>query len=799
MRRALQVALLILLAAVPCFAQYSAPSEDSQMGLTAVPCTNTSTTFEIVKAYGHMIFCTPSGHVLPMARGFYGMDLNLIGGSDESGGTTSSYATTKYGTSTVWAQQTVQLFKGWGENSEPTYANSNLLPMTNTQKAPFIIFEIMSAYSLVDKLGWNANGCAAHELYSAMSPNWGGFTRNGNADGLADYEDPSCWAGMITGVLTNSTNSTQIASAPTATKNLLLGFSFDDSDTTHCLGASKDFTTRPVSGNNDFSCAYMAMFVAPMQEANTVQAETYVDATVYLKKWWLSRAQTEYATIGALNTAWGSSYTTFGTSGTCVGTHLPNYITTAGCGATAAADSVGTGNGTNLGPFTATLSHTTVSGLSLGIYVNGVLVGGDPSTGAVGGGCKGTIYGPTLTGSTLNCSTGAVSVTFTAGNAPANGAAITAEYIANGWNASGTGFLDEDCRSGHSSYCGNGSGSTTVNLTGVNANLVTDLNNGTQDYANHYFSSINSALQTWAGAHGFTGHVPYLGPTTLGTWGTPPNAPVIKGMCGQIDAWSYGGANALSQAELDYVKTNCATDMGIIDGEYLPAGAQSEQAWPGSSATHSGTTVTITVATPNKVSALGTLVLYDVSCTATDYNLTNFHPATAGATTFTYTLGVAPSETSTTCNFWPDDSQVGGFATTALKGAGYKSDATSLFSLCFTTDSVCPFVGVWKWEWYNDWSDKHAWGWVTIRGNPENGSDDVNASVTCQAPDAAFSCGGELALHNPSYGDLVTPLEQANTTLDNDFLALPSATPVVPTPTSPIAQASKPTQQRGRH
>jgi hypothetical protein len=49
---------------------------------------------------------------------------------------------------------------------------------------------------------------------------------------------------------------------------------------------------------------------------------------------------------------------------------------------------------------------------------------------------------------TINYSTGALSITFTAGNAAANDAAITATYVSNGWGI-GTGFLDEDDRPAH--------------------------------------------------------------------------------------------------------------------------------------------------------------------------------------------------------------------------------------------------------------------------------------------------------------------------------------------------------------
>lgn len=86
---------------------------------------------------------------------------------------------------------------------------------------------------------------------------------------------------------------------------------------------------------------------------------------------------------------------------------------------------VGSGNGSNLGPFTHTCTNlplvaNTTSG-QVSIYVGGVLVGTDNGSG--------TIVGANLTGSTVNYTTGAISVTFTSGHAPANGTNnITVNY-----------------------------------------------------------------------------------------------------------------------------------------------------------------------------------------------------------------------------------------------------------------------------------------------------------------------------------------------------------------------------------
>src|SRR5580704_11056427 len=121
--------------------------------------------------------------------------------------------------------------------------------------------------------------------------------------------------------------------------------------------------------------------------------------------------QAKYTTIGALNTAWGSNYTTFGSSGTPI-----------------TGEAVGTGNGSTT-TFSHTLSNLVPARFSVQILVNGVVFGGD-----LGKLNPGTLYGvtsavtPVVTMSgTVNYTTGALSVTFV--TAPANGATITVNYI----------------------------------------------------------------------------------------------------------------------------------------------------------------------------------------------------------------------------------------------------------------------------------------------------------------------------------------------------------------------------------
>ena len=718
------------------------PQTDQYGGLVNVPCTNTNTAFAIVKVGSNLVFCTPQGHAM-FARGFYVMDLNLGTDPDETGGSYNQYVLKKYGTAQTWYTQELNRMQSWGMNSVGPYGNANLFPSTGqTTKVPFVLYELASVYSLVNKLGWGTG--AAKEMYKLLSPQWGGFVGN---TGIADYRDPN-WAGMVSGVLNNDWATTTVAGTSAANKGYLLGFSFDDSDGLHGFGAGPDFATQP-AGDNDFRLGYMGFFIAPTDYANSSQGEIYPDATVYLKKRFHDMLAAKYGTVNALNNAWGSGYTTLDSSGTCIGTAPVT------CASDLSAETVGTGNGSTKS-FSHTLSHATVSRFSLGIFVGGVLVGGDSG--------DGTIYGSGVSGS-VNYSTGALSLSF--GTAPGANAAVTANYIQNGWGI-GSGFMDEDCRSSHSSYCGDGSANTTVYLTGVAANAQTDLNALTKDTAAYYSSTIHSKIQAWGAAHGFTGHIPYLGPTTLGTWTTPPDRYVLQGFAGNVDAWQYGGVGTFSQAELDFVNTYMG-DVGLIEGEYRTANADSPYAWPNSPCTHSGSTVTCTIASPNHFSSFAGSFHIDSSCNNADYNIMNVNYS-ATASTVTYSAAGTPSEASATCKVFFDDANVGGFATQNARGQDFFNKVSILPSRSFTATGTHPYVGYYWWQYFDNEAEKLDWGPMTLRDNAYDGNEAVNPIVVCSDPTQAYSCGGEV--RGPVWKS--DPTHQINQqAIDNTLLALP--------------------------
>jgi hypothetical protein len=724
----------------------TAPQVDAYFGLMNVPCTNTNTAFSITKVGNNEVFCSPAGHAM-FARGFYVMDLNLEANPDESGESYQQFVNAKYGSPSVWFTQQLNRIKTWGMNAVGPFGNANLRPTQGQSvKMPFVLLGFTSEYALTNRLGWGA-GPAKDLFYyvgtSGATSTWNGYS---NGTGVSDYRDPN-WSSMITGILTNDSGWQNVGSASAADKGYVLGFSLDESDGLHGFGAGPDFATVP-AGNNDFRLGYLGFFIPPVNYANSNKGQIYTNGELFMKARWHDMLASEYGSVTGLNSSWGSNYTTLDSSGTCVGSQPVT------CASNIGAETFGTGSGSTV-TFNHTLAHATVSKFSVGIFANGNLVGGD--TGA------GSFYGPNLSG-TINYSTGAASITFASGHAPANGVAITVNYIQNGWGI-GTGFMDEDCRSSHSPYCGTGNGNVTVNLTGIPANVQADINALTQDLASYYSSTMDSTVQAWAGAHGFVGRIPNLGPTTLGTWTAPPDRFVLQGFAGNVDAWSYGGQGTFTQAELDFVNANMG-DVALIEGEYRTANAQSPFSWPNSPATHNGSTVTITTSKNN----LTTSWLIDVTCADATYNVIAIRASSVSSTSVVYSAKSTPSSASTNCTVGFSDHNVGGFATQAARGQDFFDKVSVLPARSFTASGTRPYLGYFWWQYTDNEAEMLNWGPLTNRDNAYDGNEDVNPIITCSSPTQGFSCGGEL---RGGYGSMIQMIQLTNATIDNTLLGLP--------------------------
>jgi hypothetical protein len=516
------------------FAAAQSSDLDKYGGAKTLSCAKATGWFHTQKIGNRWWLCTPLGNV------FYAQMVNGVTPNIDS--TLIAKISSKYGGSIPWTTPTNTQLQSWNFNSLTTNTYLYNLPFgtdpsfpldsngihSQPVKMPFTLEVRPAHYAMSNPVMGSAPFLTkpTKNMIVVHSPYYTGYVPGG---GIADYYDSGI-ATWLHDQLTATSAQDFIFNAFSTSlyQNYIIGFMLDDGDEMYGFTAGPDFPTIP-SGHNHSNLAMLVATMSPLQTANSSLGFVYADTLIHSKKALRDALVAQYATVGSLNTAWGSSYTTFDSSGVCIGSQP---IT---CATSVSADSVGTGDGATL-TFNATLSHSTIAGFSLQILVAGTPVAGD-----TGGG---VIFGPNASG-TINSSTKALSITFTAGHAPANLAAITATYVANGWGI-GTGFLDEDNRVSHNSYFG----TDWVAMSNANATTVADLNVFYQAIAAKYFSDCQTQI------HSVYPNIMDLGPDALSNWVTPPPAPVLKAAALYTDAFVTGTDTVFPQARMDFIEAN---------------------------------------------------------------------------------------------------------------------------------------------------------------------------------------------------------------------------------------------------
>ena len=543
----------------------------------------------------------------------------------------------------------------------------------------------------------------------------------------------------------------------------------EDSDQTwgyFTSGENNPFPTQP-DGYGAAYGGYLTAIMSPIQQADAKHYSLYnTDQTVYTKKAWHDFLVSKYITIGALNAAWGSNYTTFDSSAT--------HITGASIGRT---DGV-----TNL--YTFTVPSGTLTPNSIRIYEDGTMIAGDcfhPKTGDAcnpgNGTTWGAVWGAAASGGTVNYSTGVITVgaggasvspgnivctantsctayfpdytnpgvasgdhisvsgstggvldlasavvsasttgahTFSGaycspnpesdayivtypwsggdvigGQCDANGGRIaklnplpaghvlTVDYQTGGWDAGGTGLMDEDGRPSHSSWMG----TDAYALSNANANTAADLRAAMKSLDYNYFSAMHTGVSA-AFTNAGEASPMYLGPDSLGTWASTPPAEVLQAASTTVDLAIFGGSEGytLTQSMINYIATNYGRP--ILGGTFLEANPDS--------------------------------------------------PYSGNSNSMAY-------------------------ATQPARGAGYMSAVQSMLSTT-SSSGVNPYVGFGWWQYGDNSGEQTNWGLVTLKDNAYDGHEAVMGSVTCSPPTNAYTCGGESS----NYGNLISSIITAN-------------------------------------
>jgi len=282
--------------------------QDQYGGLINHPCGNgPQPRFYTQKENSRWYLCTPAGNA------FFMQGVSNVQADASPGDLGISYqqaVTQKYGDSNYkWGNQITKRLLSWGFNAAventSTYvfpfgrpAGDTLMPispvslmsryaLTNAGNyAPDAMKSLLDTVDLAVYTGWVGSGSTP----DVFDPNFDAYVNGRNAATLAD----PFWSQWFT-------------------SPWVIGVTLDDSDELFGIGPGleqpgPDGVIHPHIG-------WLALASPPTKSSSSRYAWTYINSSVYSKQQIVADLRTKYSSISALNSAWGSNYTSFGSAG----------------------------------------------------------------------------------------------------------------------------------------------------------------------------------------------------------------------------------------------------------------------------------------------------------------------------------------------------------------------------------------------------------------------------------------------------------------------------------------------------
>lgn len=284
--------------------------------------------FQVQKIGSRWVFVTPDGNPFWMTA-VYSIDW-ADGGKDSA----ETYKTKYRGDQVAFTSHALRRLRSWGFNAIGPYSSAYAPPVAtygrkegNPEKLPFIRLMNVAWYGSITP--WDLApgpfktllaGAVDPEIYTGwpghtpdpFDPNFAAFAR-GLAGDLKTASRPVYYTEKGgTGGLPHPS----LSGSP-----WLIGTTPDDIDFVFGMGPGPE-----VPGLRGVIHPHIGWIVAVTPPAQTQNREvgkafgskrtmTYTDTTVYAKMAWRDGLKKKYGTIGALNEAWGSTYSTFDSDG----------------------------------------------------------------------------------------------------------------------------------------------------------------------------------------------------------------------------------------------------------------------------------------------------------------------------------------------------------------------------------------------------------------------------------------------------------------------------------------------------
>ena len=292
----------------------SAQNLDQYGGYQDLPVPGGATGFFRVGKLGtRWVFATPEGNAFWLRAVYV---VNWIDGGD----TYRNKIGAKYagsGDGAFWIQA-IRRLRSWGFNALGEYASTHALPISayggppNSEKLPFIWIFNASYYGLGSStphksLYKGIDTLTNPTVYLGIFPDVFDPAFTTNVDSFVSDFGGSSAAGSVFGGAANLNASPW-----------LIGLTTDDGDYTTGFGPGPEGAAS--QGKTHPHLGWVAAVTAPTQASGDFtnlfgRVVTYSDTKVYTKYALRDFLQAKYGTIGAMNTAWGSTYTTFDSDG----------------------------------------------------------------------------------------------------------------------------------------------------------------------------------------------------------------------------------------------------------------------------------------------------------------------------------------------------------------------------------------------------------------------------------------------------------------------------------------------------
>jgi hypothetical protein len=199
--------------------------------------------------------------------------------------------------------------RSWGFNTVGPYSYRMMLPMDSETewtgseqpvKMPFVWLGYNPAFK-GRKEGVFKNLFAGRDAKLAVlgDRGWGNFP---------DVFDPA-WVRNAQELFAGDRQLAALAQSP-----YFIGVFGDDTDYLSGFGTGPEFESQP-AGKVHPHLGYLALVTAPTQQTNRDSGAKYADVQVYTKAQLCDFLRQKYVSVEALNSAWGASYTTFGSDG----------------------------------------------------------------------------------------------------------------------------------------------------------------------------------------------------------------------------------------------------------------------------------------------------------------------------------------------------------------------------------------------------------------------------------------------------------------------------------------------------